>query len=121
MLTRSQTKQLFNTMFTRSQTKQVMNALANYSLSQINNNNNNNNKIENHIMTKSPPKQLFPPFEDTYDFDEASLAWRSNKKPKKNGCYTYICSAITKTGKKCNRASVCNSNYCHMHTNPSHK
>ena len=35
------------------------------------------------------------------DFDEASRAWTANKKKCGNGCYQYICSAITKNGEPC--------------------
>lgn len=37
------------------------------------------------------------------DFDEASAAWRSNKKVVGQGHFTYICASTTKTEKKCMR------------------
>jgi hypothetical protein len=54
-------------------------------------------------------------FKVEIDFDEASRAWRANKKPTGNGCFKYICSARTKTGKDCCRDSVAGSEYCKMH------
>jgi hypothetical protein len=91
-------------MRTRSQSKQLLIALSNYTVSQT--------------EKKNQPTVIhsFPPFEKTYDFDLASSAWRANKKPKENGCFIYICMAHTKTGKPCNRAAMCNFDYCKMHT-----
>ena len=37
------------------------------------------------------------------DFDEASIAWRKNKKQHANGMFTYICGMITKNGGLCQR------------------
>jgi hypothetical protein len=42
-------------------------------------------------------------YEVNIDFDEASAAWRANKKPVGNGTFKYICCGITKMGNKCNR------------------
>uniref|UniRef100_A0A6C0BA10 Uncharacterized protein n=1 Tax=viral metagenome TaxID=1070528 RepID=A0A6C0BA10_9ZZZZ len=41
-----------------------------------------------------------------FDFDEASAAWRSNKKSIGNGSYKYICEEICKNGKKCGQTCV---------------
>jgi len=49
------------------------------------------------------------------DFDEASKAWRENKKSIGNGHYKYICCQTTKTGKKCNRVSMPSVDFCKMH------
>lgn len=49
------------------------------------------------------------------DFDEASNAWRSNKKSIGNGHYKYICLAITKAGSNCKRESVAGMNFCSLH------
>jgi hypothetical protein len=43
------------------------------------------------------------------DFDEASAAWRANKKPTSNGCYKYICVGKTKAGNSCKRDSLLGS------------
>lgn len=54
-------------------------------------------------------------YEVDIDFDGASEAWRSNKKQVGNGMFKYICCGITKTGNKCNRQPVLNSEYCKIH------
>ena len=51
------------------------------------------------------------------DFDEASNAWRTNKKSIGNGTFKYICCGLTKTGNKCNRQPLENSEYCKIHKN----
>lgn len=38
---------------------------------------------------------------DTIDFDEASKAWRANKKVLKNGTFAYKCIHIHSTGSPC--------------------
>jgi len=55
-------------------------------------------------------------YEVNIDFDEASAAWRSNKKPVGDGTFKYICFGITKTGNKCVREPLQNSEYCKIHT-----
>jgi len=50
------------------------------------------------------------------DFDEASEAWRSNKKCIGNGYYKYICSQKTKSGNQCKRESLHFCEYCKIHT-----
>lgn len=54
-------------------------------------------------------------YEVNINFDEAIESWRANKKHTGNGMYVYICCGITKIGKKCNRKSLTNFNYCKMH------
>lgn len=49
------------------------------------------------------------------DFDEASKAWKANKKSIGNGCYTYICIKINKSGKSCKNKSLPNCDYCRFH------
>ena len=49
------------------------------------------------------------------DFDEASKAWRENKKSIGNGSYKYICDSITKNGNKCGRKPLFGSHKCSMH------
>ena len=56
-------------------------------------------------------------YEVNIDFDEASAAWRSNKKPVGDGTFKYICCGITKTGNKCVREPLQNSEYCKTHIN----
>jgi len=50
------------------------------------------------------------------NFDEASEAWRSNKKPIGNGHYKYICSQKTKTGNQCKRESLNSCDTCKIHS-----
>jgi hypothetical protein len=56
-------------------------------------------------------------YEVNIDFDEASTAWRANKKSIGNGTFKYICCGLTKTGNKCNRQPLENSEYCKIHKN----
>ena len=51
------------------------------------------------------------------DFDEASAAWRLNKKSIGNGCYKYKCIKIAKNGKVCKNESLYNCDYCRFHIN----
>lgn len=92
-------------MNTRS--KSSVNNIVNININNINNNMIiNNNPINN--------KNLY---EVNIDFDEVIESWRSNKKHIGNGMYKYICCGTTKTGKKCNRQSLANSDYCNSHKN----
>lgn len=49
------------------------------------------------------------------DFDEASKAWNSNKKKLDNGCYQYICGALTKKGNTCKNKPLTGHNFCAIH------
>jgi len=50
------------------------------------------------------------------DFDEASKAWRENKRSSGNGCYKYVCSGIiAKTGMKCEKVVKTGCVYCSVH------
>jgi hypothetical protein len=75
---------------------------------------------------------LAPPFPKVeVDFDEASTAWKLNKKSIGNGCYKYVCVKIKKTGTQCKNDSIKNCEYCKFHStfrkggkggiNPIHK
>ena len=55
-------------------------------------------------------------YEVNIDFDEASTAWRANKKKIDNGTFKYICCGLTKTGNKCLRQPLQNTEYCKIHT-----
>ena len=55
-------------------------------------------------------------YEVNIDFDEASNAWRANKKNLNNGTFKYICCGLTKTSNKCNRQPLENSEYCKIHS-----
>ena len=60
-------------------------------------------------------KQQQPLYEVIIDFDEASAAWRQNKKKLPNGTFSYICGMITKNGKPCQRPES------HRHFHNEHK
>ena len=81
--------------------------------------NNEKSLASNHYQQPQPQRYgqdvARPLYEVDIDFDEASRAWKSNKKPKGNGCYTYVCQGITKNNKKCIRNSLVGSQYCHLH------
>ena len=51
------------------------------------------------------------------DFDGASIAWKANKKATCNGCYEYICSKKTKSGKKCKKECLPGCEFCKTHNN----
>ena len=55
-------------------------------------------------------------YEVNIDFDDASSAWRSNKKSIGGGCYKYICEAKTQTGNNCNRQVISGCAYCKTHS-----
>jgi len=54
-------------------------------------------------------------YEVNINFDEASEAWKSNKKYIGNGTYQYICHHKTVTGKDCKKKCLMDSNYCVVH------
>jgi hypothetical protein len=58
------------------------------------------------------------------NFDEASAAWKANKKSIGNGSYKYICCVDT-NGKKCGIKCLMGEMYCRIHykkfVNPVHK
>lgn len=49
------------------------------------------------------------------DFDDASSAWRANKKPIKNGCFKYLCCQKTLSGNPCKRERLIIDIYCKQH------
>jgi len=49
------------------------------------------------------------------NFDEASIAWKANKKYLGDGQYKYICIQKTKSGKSCKRESLKFCNNCKIH------
>ena len=58
-------------------------------------------------------------FDVNIDFDDASVAWKENKKSIGNGQYKYICTKLlknNKNNKKCNRKCGLNSEFCKMHS-----
>ena len=76
--------------------------------------------IVNHSLTPTeiPSLQIY---EVNIDFDDASAAWRMNKKSTGGGCYKYICEAKTLLGNNCLREPMLGCAYCKTHnkSNPS--
>jgi hypothetical protein len=50
-----------------------------------------------------------------FDFDDASIAWKSNKKSLGLGMYKYICPVKSKNGKNCNFKCLAGEIYCKNH------
>lgn len=55
-------------------------------------------------------------YEVCIDFDQASNAWKANKKYLGNGSYAYICGRTCKNGKQCSKPRTQTGNYCKQHT-----
>ena len=80
------------------------------------------------MNTRSKTCQLLKELEFVFDFDDASECWKANKKSCGNGCYTYICGAVLKTGvaaaaggaaagdKICQRSPSKYSDFCSLHS-----
>ena len=68
----------------------------------------------NHLLT---PTVIDSPqiYEVDIDFDDASAAWRMNKKSTGGGCYKYICEAKTQLGNHCLREPMLGCTYCKTH------
>ena len=63
-------------------------------------------------QTKSETRQHY---EVNIDFDEASEAWKSNKKSIGNGSYKYICAKHCKNNKFCSIKCLPGEDYCKTH------
>jgi hypothetical protein len=62
-------------------------------------------------------QELTAPFPNVeIDFDEASRAWKLNKKSTGNGCYKYICVKVKKNGHQCKNDSLKNCEHCKFHS-----
>lgn len=69
----------------------------------------NVNSIMNSVVTMAPL------YEVTIDFDEASEAWRANKRSIGNGHYRYLCSKKNKNNNCCLIKCLHGENYCKTH------
>jgi len=68
-------------------------------------------------LPKNEGNYLDPPFPKVeVDFDEASTAWKLNKKSIGNGCYKYVCVKVKKTGHQCKNDSLKNCEFCKFHS-----
>jgi hypothetical protein len=63
---------------------------------------------------KQIKKELNQTYEVNIDFDEASAAWKANKKSTGGGCYKYICEHRNKNN-KCRRNPIPGENFCSNH------
>jgi hypothetical protein len=67
------------------------------------------------MNTRSQSKR--PLYEVNIDFDEASEAWKKNKKSIGNGQYNYICSALIKHSEtQCSRVCSNGLMFCKQHS-----
>ena len=55
-----------------------------------------------------------PPFEVNINFDEASSAWKQNKKKHNSSTYSYVCGKPLKKGGFCQNSASKNI-HCHIH------
>ena len=68
------------------------------------------------VKTRSQTKSIKSSiYEVNIDFDEASKAWRSNKKSIGNGSYKYLCSKKNKINKNCIYKCLPSVDYCKSH------
>lgn len=70
------------------------------------------------MKTRSQTKQemsVFHKYEVNIDFDEASKAWKENKKSIGNGSYKYVCSKIGKNNNQCIAKCLPGEEYCRTH------
>jgi hypothetical protein len=68
------------------------------------------------MKTRSQRKlEIRPVYEVNIDFDEASEAWRANKKSIGNGSYKYICAKRCKNNKLCHNKCLPGEDYCKTH------
>ena len=70
------------------------------------------------MITRSKKQQQLQANEFVFDFDDASSAWRQNKKSVGNGMYEYKCLAQTKCG--CSRKVGFGENFCKIHRDKTH-
>lgn len=68
------------------------------------------------MLTRSQTKlNTKPIYSVKINFDEASEAWKANKKYIGNGTYKYICLQKTKAGNPCKKDAQPNSDFCKTH------
>jgi hypothetical protein len=68
------------------------------------------------MNTRSQTKrEKSPMFDVIIDFDDASTAWKSNKRSIGQGSYTYICDRRGKNNNYCISKCLPGENYCKTH------
>lgn len=69
------------------------------------------------MLTRSQTiSNMKPLYSVEIDFDEASEAWKANKKSMGNGTYKYTCLQKTKTGNSCKKEALPSSDFCKVHS-----
>jgi len=68
-------------------------------------------------LLEQPQEQQYPVqlYTVDIDFDDASAAWRKNKKSIINGCYKYICTVETTRGNICGKVCYGQLSCCWTH------
>ena len=66
------------------------------------------------LTSEQSPKPVLLPYEPI-DFDEASLAWRANKKHLGNGQFKYVCPVV-KDFLRCGKNVLKGCMTCRLHT-----
>lgn len=69
------------------------------------------------MQTRSQTRKKHSVVEHIIDFDEASKAWKTNKKCIGNGHYKYICIIVKEDSKLCGKSCYNNSSFCWIHRN----
>lgn len=73
------------------------------------------------MITRSKKQQQLQVNEFVFDFDDASAAWRQNKKSVGNGMYEYKCLAcVGFTNRGCSRKVGFGENFCKIHRDKTH-
>lgn len=73
---------------------------------------NHTTRMKTRSQTKYENQSLY---EVNIDFDEASEAWKANKKYIGNGTYKYICCKKIKGNKPCHSKCLSGEHYCKTH------
>lgn len=75
-----------------------------------------NRRSKTNQLTELTPSLIkeIQQFEVNIDFDEASEAWKTNKKSIGNGSYKYVCP-FEKNKKKCGKSCYKGTQYCWQH------
>ena len=69
------------------------------------------------MLTRSQTNSnIKPMYTVEINFNEASEAWKANKKYIGNGTYKYICTQKTKAGNPCKKEALPTCDFCKVHT-----
>ena len=67
-------------------------------------------------MNQNEPTNVYDNISNI-NFDQASEAWKQNKKSIGNGMYKYICQVVSTNNKVCCKTVYKDSEYCWIHRN----